>query len=97
MPLYQAAQMKREAKANEIAKLLIEAGADVNYITISGDMLLHQAIANGNKEMVKTLVLAGAQIAVANSQGEMPYRMLFLRNFSRTLLLLGPFHFLRLN
>ena len=48
---------------DEIAKLLIEAGADVNYRSISGDAevpVLSYAIRKGNVNMVKFLLRSGA-------------------------------------
>ena len=48
---------------DEIAKLLIEAGADVNYRSISGDAevpVLSHAIRKGNVNMVKFLLRSGA-------------------------------------
>ena len=52
-----------------ILKILIEAGADVNYVqTISGQTALSYAYRSGKKKNVKLLLEAGADVNAARQQ-----------------------------
>ena len=59
-------------KQMDIAKLLIERGADLNKITNSGDSPLDLAARNGDLEMVKLLVENGANIEKEYQRAHQP-------------------------
>jgi uncharacterized protein len=56
----------------EVARLLVESGADVNATAAGGYTPLHLAASNGNREMVELLLEAGANRAVPCDQGKTP-------------------------
>src|SRR5262245_31961594 len=57
----------------EMARLLIQSGADVKAKTRLGDMTpLHLAATNGSAAMIETLVKAGADVNLANGNGTTP-------------------------
>ncbi|WES30060.1 ankyrin repeat domain-containing protein [Varunaivibrio sulfuroxidans] len=53
---------------NEIAQMLIEAGADINARNKNGDTALTIAALNGNTAIIKMLLKAGADTSVRNRQ-----------------------------
>ena len=50
-----------------MVKAIIEAGANVNYTTSDGDSALLKACENGDIEITKLLIDAGANVAQINS------------------------------
>jgi uncharacterized protein len=56
----------------EIARLLIESGADVNYVQSAGFTPLHQAAANGNEALVHLLLDHGAHCDCLCDKGKSP-------------------------
>jgi ankyrin repeat protein len=58
----------------EIARLLIDKGADVNVATPDGDTALHHAVAKKNAEMVGLLIESGANLNVKDRFGNTPLR-----------------------
>lgn len=56
-------------KADWLAEILIEAGADVNAVNKYGDTPLHYAVRNENLDAVKKLVEKGADINVKDANG----------------------------
>jgi hypothetical protein len=56
--------------ADQIAQLLIAAGADLNSTDQSGLTPLHMAATSGNLSVAQVLVRAGANLAALNSQGQ---------------------------
>jgi ankyrin repeat protein len=54
------------------ARLLIEAGADVNVITERGRTLLHDAVSFGNAEMVRLLLDSGVATDQKDATGARP-------------------------
>jgi ankyrin repeat protein len=64
-PLHAALAGRR----NDVSKILIEAGADVNARQHGGWVPLHAAAANGDREMVDLLVARGADRAAVNDTG----------------------------
>ncbi|MHB1179986.1 MAG: ankyrin repeat domain-containing protein [Daejeonella sp.] len=55
-----------------IAKMLLEAGADVNVVQMSGSTPLHSAAHNGNIDLLIVLLEAGAQVAAKTDDGKTP-------------------------
>ena len=60
------------AKQTELARLLIEHGADVNARAAGGHIPLHEASANGNVELVKLLIENGADVHAKTDDGKTP-------------------------
>jgi len=56
----------------EMAKFLVEAGADIHARNKQGETPLHYAVRKENVEMAKFLVEAGSNIHARNKQGETP-------------------------
>lgn len=59
-------------KSNDIVKLLLARGADVNVKNVDGDTPLHQAAHNGNNEIVKLLMTMGANAKAKDFYGNGP-------------------------
>ena len=60
----------------EVVKILVKAGANVNYLYESGEAaVLVTAAANGNPEIVKTLLDAGADPNIRTKAGKTPLAM----------------------
>jgi len=57
---------------NMIAKMLIEAGADVNVMQMSGATPLHSAAHNGNIDLLVVLLEAGANVNALTEDGKTP-------------------------
>ena len=55
-----------------VAKLLIDAGADVNKALLNGNTPLHFAAWSGNKFVGRDLIGASAQTDAQNENGETP-------------------------
>lgn len=53
-----------------IAKMLLEAGADINVVQMSGATPLHSAAHNGNIELLIVLLEAGANVAAKTEDGK---------------------------
>ncbi len=64
-----------------ILKLLIELGAEVNARSNSGDSALHLALQRDRRDLGELLIAAGADIFIANMQGELPVS-LAIKNLS---------------
>ena len=64
-PLHAALAGRR----NDVSKMLIEAGADVNARQHGGWVPLHAAAANGDREMVDLLIARGADRVAVNDAG----------------------------
>jgi len=64
-PLITAAALNK----TEAAKILIDAGADLNYKNIDGSTALHTAAAFGKTEAAKILINAGADLNEKNNLG----------------------------
>ncbi|HEY1025975.1 MAG TPA: ankyrin repeat domain-containing protein [Sphingobacteriaceae bacterium] len=60
------------ADHNMIAKMLMEAGADVNVVQMKGITPLHSAAANGNIELLILLLEAGANVNAKTEDGMTP-------------------------
>ncbi|KAK6365891.1 general transcription repressor [Exophiala oligosperma] len=56
----------------EIAKMLIDSGADVNHANTAGDTALHVAAARGYASMAKALIDAGADLEKPNQKTNTP-------------------------
>lgn len=55
-----------------IAKMLLEAGADVNVVQMSGATPLHSAAHNGNIDLLIVLLEAGADVNAITEDGKTP-------------------------
>ena len=55
-----------------LARLLLEAGADVNGVGEGGFTALHSAAQNGDEELVRLLLERGADPELASDQGKRP-------------------------
>ncbi len=60
---------------NMIAKMLLEAGANVNVAQMSGITPLHSAAQNGNIELLVLLLEAGASVQAKTESGKKPSDM----------------------
>jgi ankyrin repeat protein len=58
------------ANYDMIAKMLIEAGANVNVVQMSGDTPLHSAAQNGNIDLLIVLLEAGANVNAITEYGQ---------------------------
>ena len=58
------------ANYDMIAKMLIEAGANVNVVQMSGDTPLHSAAQNGNIDLLIVLLEAGANVNAITEGGQ---------------------------
>ena len=70
-PLIQAAA----SRADDVATLLIQAGASVDQADESGKAALHYAVAYGNESSVRLLVNAGASVDLRAEGGWTPLLM----------------------
>ncbi len=67
-PLITAAALGK----TEAAKLLIDAGADLNYRNADGSTALHTAAVFGTTEVARLLIEAGADLNIQNNDGSTP-------------------------
>jgi hypothetical protein len=71
------------------ARLLLQAGADVNCVNAFGNTTLHYAISNGYEPLARLLLDAGANPSIAGNTGNTPMDIAFQRgSFKMTLMLL---------
>lgn len=59
-------------RAGEVARILLDAGADVNATQHGGWTAMHAAAANGDRRVVELLLSRGANAAAANDAGVTP-------------------------
>ena len=59
-------------RRNEVVKILLDAGADVNASQHGGWTPLHSAAANGDRSVIDLLFAHGADAALANDAGVTP-------------------------
>ena len=64
-----------------IAKMLLEAGADINVAQMSGATPLHSAANNGNIELLIVLLEAGADVNAKMEDGKTPADKAFEKGF----------------
>lgn len=64
-----------------IAKMLLEAGADINVVQMSGATPLHSAAFNGNIELLIVLLEAGANVHPKMEDGKTPADKAFEKGF----------------
>jgi ankyrin repeat protein len=64
-PLITAAYLGKD----EVAEILLDAGADLNYQNADGSTALHTSTVFGNTEFAKTLIDRGAQLNIQNNEG----------------------------
>jgi ankyrin repeat protein len=57
----------------EIARMLIDAGANVNVQNKRGRTPLHRAASDGSVEIARMLIDAGARKDIPNEDGKFPY------------------------
>ncbi|HEX2718499.1 MAG TPA: ankyrin repeat domain-containing protein [Gemmatimonadaceae bacterium] len=70
--LHAALAGQRPAERAQVARLLVDGGADVNAVQHGGWTPIHQAAANGDRETAELLIARGAQRDVANDAGVTP-------------------------
>lgn len=73
-----------------IAKMLVEAGAEVNVLQASNITPLHSAAQNGNIEMLILLLEQGAQVNIRTEHGETPADMAKARGHAEIAKILQP-------
>ncbi len=61
--------LRNKLTPTEIAKLLRNAGADLDAVDVFGHTALHEAASNGLTECVKILLAAGANVNAADENG----------------------------
>jgi ankyrin repeat protein len=69
------------ANNTDIAKILLEAGADVNVRQISGITPLHSAAHHGNIELIILLLEAGADVNAKTEDGKTPADLASIAGF----------------
>ena len=69
------------ANYSMIAKMLLEAGADINVVQMSGATPLHSAAFNGNIELLIVLLEAGANVHAKMEDGKTPADKAFEKGF----------------
>lgn len=69
------------ANYSMIAKMLLEAGADINVVQMSGATPLHSAAFNGNIELLIVLLEAGANVHPKMEDGKTPADKAFEKGF----------------
>ncbi len=69
------------ANYSMIAKMLLEAGADINVVQMSGATPLHSAAFNGNIELLIVLLEAGANVHPKTEDGKTPADKAFEKGF----------------
>lgn len=62
-------------RRSDIARMLIEAGADPNAVDAAGWVPLHHAAYIGDAEVVQMLIARGAQVNVQHKKGQSPLQM----------------------
>lgn len=77
MPVVMYAYLKGRP---QIAKTLIESGADINRQNSEGDTLLHHAASRNDATMVKALLDASAKINIKNILGKTPLMLALEKN-----------------
>jgi ankyrin repeat protein len=70
------------ANNSDIAKILLEAGADVNVTQVSKITPLHSAAHHGNIELIILLLEAGANVNAKSEDGKTPAEMASLAGFN---------------
>jgi ankyrin repeat protein len=68
-PLHSAAAHADQTKAVELARIVLEAGADPNAQQQGGFTALHEATLNHNVELIELLMAHGADPAIKNEAG----------------------------
>lgn len=71
-PLHSAAAHLDQVKAVELARIVLEAGADPNARQQGGFTALHEAALNGNLALIELLLQHGAGATVANDKTSRP-------------------------
>jgi len=65
-----------KAQTKEIVKMLLERGADINGADRNGNTALMEAASKGcDRELMRTLIKAGARITATNTAGLTPFEM----------------------
>jgi uncharacterized protein len=68
-PLHSAAAHSDQTKAVELARIVLESGADPNVRQQGGYTALHEAALNGNVALIELLFAHGADPTLANEKG----------------------------
>ena len=81
--------MATEIGSVEIARILVEGGADLNLSTSENETPLAIAVGNGNREMVKYLLEAGAEVNTQDSLGDTPLHLATVEDYADLVEVLG--------
>jgi ankyrin repeat protein len=88
--------MNRESNAVEVAKLLLENGAEVNSTNWMGNTPLHNAASEfGSLDLLALLLQKGAELNARNNDGETPLCLVRKREKDMGVLKYHRFHFLK--
>lgn len=68
-PAISLAAMRADAQAEEIVKILVDAGADLNVRDANGETPLMNAITTNNPKLVKYMIERGADFRAVNTNG----------------------------
>lgn len=69
----------------DIAKLLIKYGANVNIMDSEGEMPIHYALLNENEEILKILLKSGADSSKPNLDGDIPASNQLIKDIQKNL------------
>jgi len=74
-PLHAAVAHSDQTQAITLARILLDAGADPNAQQENGMRPLHEAVYNGNAELVELLIAFGANPHLSNDDGDSPLQV----------------------
>lgn len=69
-----------QKKQNDVVKMMIEKGANINVKNLNGQTPLHVAILTNNIEIAKYLIEKGADLNIKDCKGQTPLYLAILKN-----------------